>query len=988
MEGQLAAPLHFAVEFLILAVFAGAMFDAVRAARNGGGRVALVQAAGYATLVAAQVLHGTLVLTGEASPALIATRAAGFALIALSLRPFPAAGMPAIFVAGPDASWAAIPAAFALIASARVFVLRREYPGGAGAALAASFACFAGGEIALALASPAGGTELVIAHAARAAGAVLLARWLWLSLVRSVRLRFVAVFVTALLLLASVVSGALTQVIGNNLEQEEFARLGLADSGQRTAFVQRVEQAKQFATLLGRTELVRSAYVNNRRDLRSIAVATLQGLPVFDLDFVAFYDDRGAGLASATARTGFPALDSVKGIAIGGSESVGRALRSRTVLGELTSSGATSIAAIGSATITERPAGGRILGAIVVGYDVRNEFLQRLKAGAEADITIIKGGEIVATSYTDPIDARGLLAGNRNAIRRTVEEQGQVLQATASPGGERAFVNYAPLTTENTAQAAGVIALSRPATLLASSQREVNSTLFLITLTASALAAALAWLLSGRVTGPIRALTNAARRVRGGDLAARAEIEAPDEVGALGEAFNEMAQSLGRMTDDLRDAADEEANLRARMEAIMQSMTDALVATDRDGRIVSANRAAESMLAKPGEDLVGRGISDVLTGDDVQGRRLATIALGGNGRHAQATITTGDGRNVPVALTGAPLLDASGETVGRVVVLRDVTREQEAERMKSEFLSNVSHELRTPLTPIKGYTEILRRKRFPRAKTEAFLDGIAESTKRLERIVEILVDFAAIEAGRLTPRLEAVNVRSLIGDTLESWTGGTPRHRLVRKVPLGLPPVLGDQRLLRKCLVELLDNAAKFSPHGGAIEVGVEAVPGPNRRARGSVRITVSDQGIGIDPSQMGGLFQDFRQLDGSETRPFGGLGLGLSYARRLALVHHGDITASSEPGRGSTFTVELPAAEPVSREEPRGSQTPIRRTRRIDAPRAAAPRKRVAAAKATRRKPSAGPKKPARGAKPKAKPRTKPKPKPKPRPKPGRRRR
>ena len=952
MEGQLAAPLHFAAEFLILAVFAGAMFDAVRSARTGAGRVALVRAVGFATLVAAQVLHGTLVLSGEGSLALVAMRAAGFGLIALSLRPFPEAGLPAIFVAGGDASWAAVPASFAVIAAARAFALRKSYPRGGGAALAASFMFFAGGEVALALSSPAGGTPLIVAHAARAAGALLLARWLWLSLVRSVRLRFVAVFVVALLLLASVVSGALTQVIGHNLEQEEFARLSLAENGQRAAVAQRAEEATRFATLLGRSGLVTNAYLKNPRDLRSIAVATLQGLPVFDLDFVAFYDERGAGLASATAKKGFPPLDSLQGIALGGSESVNRVLRSRTVAGEVTSSGATSIAAIGAVTITQKPAGGRILGAIVVGYDIRNEFLRRLKVGAEADITIIKGGELIATSYADPSDAEGLIAARRDAIRRTVEEQGQVLQATGNPGGEPAFVIYAPLRTENTAQIAGVIALSRPATLLASSQREINSALFLITLAASALAAALAWLLSGRVTRPIRALTNAARRVRGGDLDARATIEAQDEVGALGEAFNDMAQSLGRMTDNLRDAADEEANLRARMEAIMQSMTDALVATDRDGLIVAANRAAEGMLAAQGHELVGRKLPDVLTGFDTQGRPLAGIALGGNGRHAQATITTGDGRTVPVALTSAPLLDASGETVGRVVVLRDVTREHEAERMKSEFLSNVSHELRTPLTPIKGYTEILRRKRFPREKTEAFLDGIAESTNRLERVVEILVDVAAVEAGRLTPRFEPVDVRGFLSDVLAGWNGSTERHRLVKRIPKELPPVLGDARLLRKCLVEVLDNAAKFSPQGGTIEVAVEAVPGNGRRrGPGSVRISVRDQGIGIDASQMGRLFQDFRQLDGSETRPFGGLGLGLSYARRLALVHHGDITARSEPGRGSTFTIELPAAQPVKAAASERGPTRIRRTRRI-VPRVQTGRKKVAAAKATRRNP------------------------------------
>src|SRR5207249_5605553 len=126
----------------------------------------------------------------------------------------------------------------------------------------------------------------------------------------------------------------------------------------------------------------------------------------------------------------------------------------------------------------------------------------------------------------------------------------------ATVNGERSFAVYAPITAEDPTQVVGVLVLSRPAGLLTASQRSINRTLFLITLAASALAAALAWLLSGRVTRPIRALTHAARRVRSGDLDVQATVDLPDEVGTLGAAFNEMATSLKRMTDDLRGAAD------------------------------------------------------------------------------------------------------------------------------------------------------------------------------------------------------------------------------------------------------------------------------------------------------------------------------------------------------------------------------------------------------------------------------------------------
>jgi PAS domain S-box-containing protein len=419
-------------------------------------------------------------------------------------------------------------------------------------------------------------------------------------------------------------------------------------------------------------------------------------------------------------------------------------------------------------------------------------------------------------------------------------------------------------------------------------------------------------------------------------------------VGTLGEAFNEMAESLTRMTGDLRSAAEEEANLRVRVESIMQSIGDSLVAVDERGRVVAVNRAAEAMFGRDQEELVGRPLGDVLHGADASGKPLADLALEANGARMEAVVESAAGTHVPVALSGSALRDASGTAVGRVVLLRDITREQEAERMKSEFLSNVSHELRTPLTPIKGYTEILRRKNFPRAKAETFLEGIAESTKRLERIVEILVDFAALEAGRLKPRVEPVDVRAFLADVLVPFKERSDGRRFKRSISEGVPPVLGDARMLRKCLAELIDNAIKFSPDGGTIELRVEPVAAPGRRkTAGAVRIMVRDRGIGIDPSQIGRLFQDFRQLDGSETRSFGGLGLGLSYARRVALAHQGEITAESVPGRGSTFSLVLPAAQRVKAATPRRpSDRRIRRTRPVSAgTRAADGRKRVAAA-------------------------------------------
>jgi signal transduction histidine kinase len=248
-------------------------------------------------------------------------------------------------------------------------------------------------------------------------------------------------------------------------------------------------------------------------------------------------------------------------------------------------------------------------------------------------------------------------------------------------------------------------------------------------------------------------------------------------------------------------------------------------------------------------------------------------------------------------------------------VFRDVSREAEAERMKSEFLSNVSHELRTPLTPIKGYTEILKRKQFPRQKALSFLDGILESTSRLERIVEILVDFAAMEAGRLRARTEPIDLRRFSAALLERWKEKGGVHQYALKVPANVPLVEADPKLLAKCVDELIDNAVKFSPPRNGTKrprVTIEAEVGGRGRDK-RVLMSVVDEGIGITEEQMPSIFQDFRQLDGSETRAYGGLGLGLAYAKRVVEVHNGAILVDSEPGKGSRFTLVLPVAEAKS---------------------------------------------------------------------------
>jgi len=246
-------------------------------------------------------------------------------------------------------------------------------------------------------------------------------------------------------------------------------------------------------------------------------------------------------------------------------------------------------------------------------------------------------------------------------------------------------------------------------------------------------------------------------------------------------------------------------------------------------------------------------------------------------------------------------------------VLRDMRREREVDRMKTEFLSNISHELRTPLVPIKGFAELLRKRRVPREQAQEFLDRILASAVDLERVVELLVSVAADEAARLTLRDEPVKVRQMLDAVVERWQEKVDgRFEIRRRVSPGLPELMADRRLLERSLDELIGNAVKYSPNGGKVLVSATKARNGHEPA---VAISIRDQGMGIPRERLDDIFAEFTQADSSPTREFGGLGLGLAFVRRVVRAHHGELNCESVPGRGSTFSILLPV-RPKERSE------------------------------------------------------------------------
>ncbi|HZA27200.1 MAG TPA: ATP-binding protein, partial [Actinomycetota bacterium] len=618
----------------------------------------------------------------------------------------------------------------------------------------------------------------------------------------------------------------------------------------------------------------------------------------FDVDFFLFLDQDGEVLGPPQR------IEIAQAIDVAGTDVVQECRTTALDAASLSALGARDLAVIGCAPVRRNE---QVVAVAVVGQFVDEQLLDRIVApGSQA--AVFRGTEsvpVAATAQLAEQAGRGpmlpalfLKRSLESFLGRQVAQQREV-----NIRGEGYFSAFSPLRRSD-GEIVGILMVAEPTAVVAQTQREVIRLIFLVTLGVVGFAILLALVAARRITRPVLALTRAARQVQAGNLAAKAEVVGQDEVGDLSAAFNQMTDSLSEKTDRLREAARAEAELRGRLETVLNSMGDGLVAVDDQGLVVTYNPAAAAILGLPQSEVVGKPIDTVLRGRDPEGRPLST---GEEMPGGLAFIRRPDRREVPVAMSSAPLRDGSEILLGRVYVLRDMTHEYEIERMKTEFLQNVSHELRTPLTPIIGYSEIMSRRGMASERAQEFARGILDSARRLERIVAMLVDFSAMEGGRMTIEAEPTTLRRTVLGAVDEWKKKSTRHQFIARVAPRLPTAIVDASLIRRVIDELFDNAVKYSPKGGKITVEVIS---ENSRARPMLQIDVADEGIGIEKDDLPRIFDDFRQIDASDTRPFGGLGLGLAFVRRIIEAHRGTITVDSTPGAGTTFSFTVPAAD------------------------------------------------------------------------------
>jgi len=447
-------------------------------------------------------------------------------------------------------------------------------------------------------------------------------------------------------------------------------------------------------------------------------------------------------------------------------------------------------------------------------------------------------------------------------------------------------------------------------------------------ITAPLLAFPFAW----AIILPVKRISKRVAAVASGQLAGSVQLPNRDEFGTLSANINTMSSQLDKLYSDVRLASQN-------LQAVVDNAMDGIVTLDAENNISAFNPAAQQIFGYTAEEVIGKPLTLLIPEFDLASGRdqydlSATPANGkpisGPWRHEFQGRRI-DGTAVPVDLALSEIhLPGSLTHMG---IIRDITerikaqqdlalaRDQalEASRAKSTFLANMSHELRTPLNAIIGYSEMLQEEAEDAGQQDFVpdLEKIHAAGQHLLGLINAVLDLSKVEAGKMDLYLETFDIGTLVKDTVAVVQPLVEKNanQLIVKYSDGLGSMHADITKVRQVLFNLLSNASKFTKQG-EIELGV------TREADQDgdwIAFAVKDTGIGLTPEQMGKLFQEFSQADASTTRNYGGTGLGLSLSRRLCRMMGGDILVESEPGKGSTFTLRLPARvrNPKEQEQP-----------------------------------------------------------------------
>ncbi len=506
-------------------------------------------------------------------------------------------------------------------------------------------------------------------------------------------------------------------------------------------------------------------------------------------------------------------------------------------------------------------------------------------------ITVVdSGGRVLGDSYQDfhLMENHRLRPEIAHALTGRIDSE----RRFSSTLHEKMLYVAAPWATD--AQVVGAVRTAVPITALHSNLSSMYLKMTLIGFIVALIAALVSVVILRRITRPLQQLQAGAARFAQGNLETKLTPARTEEI-------NDLVEAMNRMAADLDSRIRAIAQRRKEQEVIFSSMTEGVLALDRDELIVGVNRAAAELLGFSSDQAIGRKLHEI-----VRNTRLYTLVEHSfrDGAHTETEIPLGGDTNRVLQVHSTALKDESNQISGVLLVFNDISRIKRLEAIRRDFVANVSHELRTPITAITGSIEtLLDSPRVSAEDSHRFLKIISKHAERLSRIVEDLLGLARLENETEGHVIELRRER--LSEILTASVAACRHESDSKRIAVS---VLCDPELeanvnavqLEHALSNLVDNAIKYSDPDSSILI--EASQQPNE-----ILISVRDEGPGIEARHLPRLFERFYRVDSARSRDLGGTGLGLAIVKHVAIAHGGTVTVESALGHGSTFQIHLP---------------------------------------------------------------------------------
>jgi len=533
---------------------------------------------------------------------------------------------------------------------------------------------------------------------------------------------------------------------------------------------------------------------------------------------------------------------------------------------------------------------GKILLSTPPGHTIKN--IRLLSEILQARVTVVSAtGRVLA-------DSDGELHHFDNHLNRPEIQEARVKGVGSATRYSQTLgidMLYIALPVEAGGQISGYLRLAKPLREVKPPYSQLQKLIFRVLLVILPAYLLLVFFFNPHIIDPLLRITAYTDKVKDNDITGSLIIQADDEIRQLADNLNLLAQKYETATGLAFDE-------REKLEAAFASMAEGIVILNRENRIELVNRGATDILGRQYGKLTGKTLLEAFRNVELQ---RALDRCREEGEHVAVEISLEDAKPIILNVNVAPIKGWPGADRKTIMVLHDVTQLRKLERTRADFIANVTHEIKTPLTAIIGFVQTLQEGALEdRRQALKFLGIIGAHALRLNRLVDDLLTLSSIELGEVKLNIEQLDARKAILQALAVIEAKAKEKGLAirRDWPDELPPILADADGLIQILVNVLDNAVKFTSQGSiAIAISVDE--------KDYLLITVADTGIGIPAQEISRLGERFYRVDKMRSRELGGTGLGLSIVKHLLTAQKGRLEVESQPGAGTVVKLFFPVA-------------------------------------------------------------------------------